>query len=68
MSNKKMYKGVHPLKKRFKDLNIPQIQLSRKFNVRYFTLNFYLNGYIPLPKELEEKMNNYADELERERG
>lgn len=53
----------HPLKAVFRNGKIRQITLARFLNISLATLSHWLNGYQEIPSDIEEKLNQLAEEM-----
>ncbi len=57
------FENSHPLKQQFKQIKIPQVQIAKFLGIHYQTLFRMLNGYQPMPKDIEERLGIFIDEF-----
>lgn len=56
----------HPLAKRFKKLRVTKTQLSAHLSRPLSTVCAWLNGYNPMPSDIEQSLTELLSKLESE--
>lgn len=58
--------GESTYKRIFQEFGIRNIDIARKIGKSFSSVNRYLNGYAPIPPEVQTKFNEYIEELRKD--